>query len=342
MLIFLRSFKILISLLTFTILSACTSPAKLTAAEKFATSFSKSIEAIDFIIADRADAERIDSSALSFSPVTSTNSALIPEFAKLACSTYSSKLMNVAYAKDELVAYQSLIEALAKDPKDSSLTGTIANILGNRKLVFEIESIEDFKNSAIKREEQCKFEVRAILQPPPNPASFIEWGGNPSTFLNAWPTLKGLLEFIATQADQQIRVTAIQKTLNDPENKARIDSALSTLRSSVDLKNSILLRRKEAIFLGFAYYARSQSSQDFISRHKDASKMNAAFNAYSKFVDINIEELINKMKASNLSFIERMNSTKVDSSDYIATLDYLSEALTKYTAAKKAIDEAKN
>ncbi len=342
MTIILRGFQIFTSILVLIVLSGCTSPPKLTAADKFATGFSKSIAAIDVIMADRADAERIGTSAFSISPVTPANSALIPEFTKLACATYSSKLTNATYAKDELAVYQTLIEMLAKDPKEPSLAGTITNILTNRKLVFENAKLEEYTKAVKLREDQCKNEVGAILQPPPMPASFIESSANRIALLKAWPSLKGLLEFLATQADQQLRVAAIQKALNEPDNKARIETAFATLTSSVDLKNSVMLRRKEAILLGFAYYARSQSNLDFIARHKDTIKMNAAFAAYSKFADIDLDELIGKIKASNLSFTERMNSTDADPSDLITALDYLSDALAKYSAAKKAIDEAKN
>lgn len=328
----------ILALLLLTFLAACDTAPKLRAADKYAASLKTSVEALESLVDDHANAARIGSATMSVSPLTEATSKYSTTFKVLACASYSESLTSVTLGLGELLSYQAYVAAAAADPKDSSLGGAVVNIQKVGKLSFEKPDEVEVSTAITRRKAACDAEVEALLGSP------VTTGRPLGALLSVWPSIKSLLEFGAGEVDRQARLVALKKLMESPENAKRFRDALSTIEQSGPLRDSVQLRRKEALWLAFSFYVRSQQqlgADAFVQRHKSATQMNAALEAYQRYADIDIKAMLEKIGKANDAFRDATLNNDVSIGSLVSVLDFLSGFADKLSDAKTKLKEAR-
>lgn len=310
--------------------------AKLSAADKYASGIKASIDAFQALVDDQAATNRMYDAALTVSPADAMSPEMTSTFKDLACRAYEPSLVDLSLALAQLGAYQAYVSAAAGDPDDTSLASKVASVAAAGKLAYETPATQEIRDEMLKRKAACDADVAALL-PTPKVKSF-------SAVLAVWPSIKTLLEFVAGAVDTQARLAALKRLARDEKTSREFKAALETLRSSKDLQNSLRHRRQEALWLAAAHYKRSQqmpAADAFVGRHKAATKMNTALDAYQRYAEIDLATLLNKVQKAQDAFVKKTLDNDGSLADLIAVLDFLSGLSEKVADARKKIEEAK-
>jgi hypothetical protein len=310
--------------------------AKLSAADKYAGGIKASINALQALVDDQAASSRIYAAALTVSPADAMSPEMTTTFKDLACRAYEPSLVDLSLALAQLGAYQAYVAAAAGDPDDVSLAGKVASVAAAGQLVYETPATQEIRDEMLKRKAACDADVAALL-PTPKVKGF-------SAVLAVWPSIKTLLDYVAGTIDTQARVAALKRLARDEKASREFKAALEALRSSKELQDSLQHRRQEALWLAAAHYKQSQqmsAADAFVGRHKAATKMNTALEAYQRYAEVDLVTLLNKVQKAQDAFVKNTLDNNASLADLIAVLDFLSGLSEKVADARKKIEEAK-
>lgn len=311
--------------------------AKLSVADKYAGGLKVSIDTLQDLVDDHAAASRMNDAALTVSPADAMSPEMTATFKELACRAYEPRLVDLSLALAQLGAYQAYVAAAAGDPDDAGLAAKVVSVAAVGRLVYETPDTQGIQDEMLKRKAACDSDVAALL-----PTSKVKGF---SAALAVWPSVKTLLEFVAGSVDTQARLAALKRLARDEKASREFKAALETLRNSKGLLHSSLQhRRQEALWLAAAHYKRSQqmsAADAFFERHKAATKMNAAVEAYQRYAEVDLVTMLNKVQKAQDAFAKNTLDNDASLADLIAALDFLSGLSEKVADAKEKIEEAK-
>jgi len=341
----------LVAVSAYIALTACANR-YLPAGEKLASTLDEGTKTVSATIDERAKIVRIHRLMATQIP-NPTGTPLPKEFIVMACQQYDSSTAPEHIALTNIKAYKATISAYATAPKDKDLVSLLRSIDATGKVESALKdppaATEKLASELDKKFDTCADYVRA---------TFEQTAGAPAALavLAAWPKVKELFTVLAQSAEKNAREKALIALLKDEPTQAIILKSFDTLSTSAATGrvDAFLTQKKQlALWEAYYYYKKFQEpptpKDNFSTRLKDAKSLADSLYVFDNLMDVNVQDVVKKMKLANDSLKKAVESGQLDNESetvsalagLIEALDFLAAVNDKYTAAADAYDKAK-